>query len=87
METQSQAQVTPRTMTVTYGQVEAALKALPVHLLPAVYEYLRDLAEDAEDLATIDARQHEPTRPVEEFFAELESEEATQTSSATNYPH
>jgi hypothetical protein len=82
METQVQAQVSTRPPVVTYGQVEVALKALPVNLLPQVYEYLRNLAEDAEDLASIEARQNEPTRPAEEFFAELDAEEAAQTSSA-----
>ena len=76
METRFQSQATPAPITVTFGQVEAALKALPVSLLPEVYEYLRSLAEDAEDLAAIEARKNDTTRPAEEFFAELEAEEA-----------
>ncbi len=72
MGTQPQIQDAPRSAAVTFGQVEAALKALPVNLLPEVYEYLLQLAEEAENLAVIEARQNEPTRPVEEFFAELE---------------
>jgi hypothetical protein len=76
METDLQAQTSQKLRVVTFGQVEAALKALPVNLLPEVYEYLLNLAEDAEDLAAIEARKNEPTRPIEEFFAELDAEEA-----------
>jgi hypothetical protein len=75
MEVRSDLRATPAPVSVTYGQVEAALKALPVNLLPEVYAYLQELAEDAADLATIEARQNEPTRPIEEFFAELDAKE------------
>jgi hypothetical protein len=76
MATRLEASAIPAQVSVTFGQVEAALKAVPVNLLPEVYQYLLELAEEAEDLAMIEARRNEPTRPVEGFFAELDAEEA-----------
>ncbi len=56
------AQGTLKPSNVTFGQVEEALKALPVSLLPEVYEYLRSLAEDAQVLALMEAAWNEPAR-------------------------
>jgi hypothetical protein len=70
----------PRTATqsapprVTFSQIEAVLKDMPVDLLPEVYRYLVERLEEAEDLAAIDAAKDEPTRPFSEFVAELERE-------------
>jgi hypothetical protein len=59
---------------VTFGQVEAVLKDMPVDLLPEIYEYLLERLEEAEDIAILDARKDEPTQPAEEFFAELDAD-------------
>jgi hypothetical protein len=67
---------------VTFNQVETALKDLPVDLLPTVYSYIVELLEDAEDAAILDARKDEPTQPAEEFFAELDAENARATPTA-----
>ena len=59
---------------VTFSQIEAVLKDMPVDLLPEVYRYLVERLEEAEDLAAIDAAKDERTRPFSEFVAELERE-------------
>jgi hypothetical protein len=63
----------PKPIEVTYGQAEAALKSLPVYLLPEAYEYLRSLAEDAKVLALVEAGWNEPSRPIEELFATMDA--------------
>jgi hypothetical protein len=74
MEPQIAAEPAPRVTRVTFGQIEAVLKDMPVDLLPTVYSYLVELLEEAEDIAILDARKNEPTRPFSEFVAELERE-------------
>jgi hypothetical protein len=64
---------------VTFSQIEAVLKDMPVDLLPEVYRYLVERLEEAEDIAILDARKDEPTQPAEEFFAELDAERARST--------
>ena len=71
MEIRYQEQSGQKAVGVTYGQVEAKLKSLPVALLPEVYEYMRGLAEDAAVLALIEAGWNEPSRPVDELCESL----------------
>ncbi len=73
IEARFPAHSTPKAMNVTFGQVEAALKALPVSLLPEVYEYLRGLEEDAQVMALVEAGWGEPARPVGELCAEMDA--------------
>ena len=64
-------------------ELQARLMRVPVNRLPLVAEVIEaildaanddEAAEDAADLAIIEARKSEPTRPFDEFVAELHAE-------------
>jgi hypothetical protein len=72
--------------TITFGQIEALLKDIPVQLLPEVYEYLLTLSVDTDAerpnaltqkvFEDTDAgRNLQPDQTIEEFFNRVTSTE------------
>ncbi len=62
------------TESVTREQLIRLILDLPQSQFQAVYDYLIDLEEEADDIATVEDAVNQPKRPFKEFVEELRRE-------------